>query len=156
MTDEVIAKPKKIHKNKLKPPNPYGRPEKEVDWEKVDYLLECGCTGTEVAACFDIHPTTFYNKVEAKYNMTFTAYSQQREFTGNALIRVKQHEKAVSGDNMMMIWLGKNRLKQSDTPVQDNINEKAFEKFEKVMGQLDSLQSARNIDDTSNNKDAKS
>ena len=33
---------------------------------------------------------------------------------GNSFLRAKQYEKALQGDNVMLVWLGKNRLKQTD------------------------------------------
>jgi len=150
MTDKGITEPsakvdRRLRKNREAPTG--GRPRKEIDWDVVDELLVSGCIGTEVAAFFGMHPETLYRRVEDRYKVAFSVYLQEKQSLGDAMVRKKQYLKALGidkdGDNMMLIWLGKNRLKQSDTPVQDNINEKAFEKFEKVMGQLDSLQSAK-------------
>jgi AraC-like DNA-binding protein len=159
MTLGDAAAPAKIHKNKLFPPNPNGRPEKVIDWDKVEHLLKAGCLGTEVAAYFDMNPKTFYLKVEAKYNMSFTAFCQQRECHGNALIRNKQFEKAIEGDNTCLIWLGKNRLKQSDNPVQDAISQESMVKVDAVLKQLNDLrmaQSERKIEDNNIINEAKS
>ena len=91
---------------------------KEIDWDQVDDLLTAGCKGTEVAAFLGIHPDTFYGRVESKYGLGFSAYLQQKRSKGDALIRAQQFAKSIGltkkGDNMMLIWLGKNRLEQND------------------------------------------
>jgi|SRR5579864_2193260 len=90
------------------------RPEKNIDWKVVDHLLMAGCKGTEIAANFDMHPDTFYIKVEEQYKMGFSAYSQEKRSKGDSLLRAKQFEKALEKDNTMLIWLGKQRLDQRE------------------------------------------
>lgn len=90
------------------------RPEKPIDWAKVDQLLISGCQGTEICPHFDMHPNTFYDRVSQKYNMSFTEYCSEKRAHGDSLLRAKQFEKALKGDNVMLVWLGKNRLKQRE------------------------------------------
>lgn len=90
------------------------RPEKPIDWSRVDKLLEAGCLGTEIAANFDMHPHTFYDRVYNKYNMTFTDYMSDKRCKGDSLLREVQYDKALKKDNTQLIWLGKNRLGQRD------------------------------------------
>ena len=94
-----------------------------IDMKKVDDLLIAGCKGTEVASYFGIHPDTLYSRVEKEKGMTFTAYSAQKRQKGESLLRAQQFAKALGatkeGDNMMLIWLGKNRLDQTDNVKQD-------------------------------------
>lgn len=120
------------------------RPEKEIDWDRVDYMLKCGAIGTEIAASFYIHPDTFYKRVEQKYGMGFTAYQQQRCAEGDASIRMKQYEKAMgltdTGDNTLLIWLGKNRLGQKNED-KISISEDGLKALEKSMEILNHLQS---------------
>jgi len=90
------------------------RPPKPIDWKRVDELLIAGCLGTEIAANFDMHPDTFYNRVKEKYDMGFTEYSSEKRAIGNSIIRAVQFDEAVrKRDRGMLIWLGKNRLSQS-------------------------------------------
>lgn len=99
------------------------RPEKPIDWKKVDQLLMAGCTGTEIAPHFDMHYNTFYNKVQEKYNIGFSEYSASKKDQGDSLLKAKQFEKALSGKNdTMLIWLGKTRLKQSETKSTEELN----------------------------------
>ena|SRR5688572_1996884 len=90
------------------------RPEIDLDWKKIDDLLVSGCNGSEVASYFGVHPHTIYNQCESKFGKNFSDYSQEKRQKGDSLLRAKQFQKALSGDNMMLVWLGKNRLKQKD------------------------------------------
>ncbi len=129
------------------------RPEKPINWEVVENLLVAGCLGTEIAAQFDMHPNTFYDRVEKQYNLSFTDYSSEKKCKGNSLIRAKQFEKAVKkGDNTMLIWLGKNRLGQKETqetviPNQANldITHELLEENKKLREQLEELNENRRI-----------
>lgn len=90
------------------------RPKKEIDWKKVDELLEAQCHGTEIAAYFGIHEDTLYKRVQDKYSMGFSAYSQQKKARGKAALKLAQWENAKDGNTPMQIWLGKNHLDQKD------------------------------------------
>jgi hypothetical protein len=95
------------------------RPEKPIDWNKVDQLLLAGCHGTEIAPHFDIGPDRLYDRIKEKYGIGFTEYSQLKRQQGDSLLRAKQYEKALKGENTLLIWLGKNRLKQREHEVLD-------------------------------------
>lgn len=100
-----------------------GRPEKPIDWNVVDDLLLADCLGTEIASHFNIHPQTFYRKIEEKYGIGFTAYAQEIKQRGDSIIRKAQFDKAViDRDNTMLIWLGKMRLGQKDPDKQQAQN----------------------------------
>ena len=92
-----------------------GRPAVDVDWKKVDDMLAAGCIGTEIASTLGICADTLYRHCEKDLKMTFTAYMQQKRAKGDALIRIAQFDEAIRNrDRGMLIWLGKNRLGQSD------------------------------------------
>ena len=90
------------------------RPEIPIDWKKVDKLLIAGCLGTEIASHFVMHPNTFYDRVQQKFGVSFTEYSQEKKSTGDSILREKQFEIANKGNVTLLIWLGKNRLGQKD------------------------------------------
>jgi transposase-like protein len=90
------------------------RPPKKIDWNKVDEYLEAGATGTEVAAVLGMHPNTLYRKCEEEHKVSFSDYSQQKREKGNSMLKLTQYNLAMDGDRGMLIWLGKNRLDQSD------------------------------------------
>lgn len=135
-----------------------GRPEIEIDFKKVDELLIAGCSGVEVSAFLGIHHDTLYDRVEAKFGVSFSNYSASKRSKGDSMLRAVQFQKAMNKDNMMLIWLGKNRLKQKDKE-NDETDEQMLElkkKFDDFMGYLSSLQSPLSIDDNSNKADNKS
>ncbi len=90
------------------------RPEKPIDWKRVDELLMAGCLGTEIASHFDMHHETFYNRIQQQYGMGFTAYCSEKRAKGDSLLRETQYKKALKNDNSMLIWLGKQRLEQRE------------------------------------------
>lgn len=111
------------------------RPEKQIDWDRVDKLLEAGCHGTEICAHFDLTADRFYDRVKEKYGMSFTEYSQEKRQKGDSILRETQFNKAIDGDNMMLIWLGKNRLGQRDKE-EKNDNQEAVELIRKIAERL--------------------
>ncbi len=90
------------------------RPIKVLDWDRVEWLLKCGCTGVDIAAEFDMHPKTFYDKVLEEYKMCFTEVCALKRTQGQNLLREAQLTKALEKDNTMMIWLGKQLLGQRE------------------------------------------
>lgn len=131
------------------------RPVKPIDWNKVDHLLMAGCHGTEIAAHFDMHHETFYNRVSQEKGMGFTAYCAEKRAKGDSLLRAKQFEKAVanSGDNTMLIWLGKQRLGQTETQATNSFDTEAVTKFNALMAQLGLRQeSSSDLNKVDNNK----
>lgn len=119
-----------------------GRPEKPIDWKRVDELLEAGCSGTEIAPHFDLGYDRFYDRVQQQYGMSFTQYSQKIRQKGDACLREKQYKKALKGDNTLLIWLGKNRLGQKENPDTMQFTQQDLEKFNAIM-QLISQQQAQ-------------
>lgn len=90
-----------------------GRPPKEIDWKKVDLYIKAGCTGLEIAAEFDMHHATFYEKVKEKYGIHFTALASQLSPAGELNIRVKQYLLALQGNVKLLQILGQERLGQN-------------------------------------------
>lgn len=91
-----------------------GRPQADIDWKKADELLIAGCSGVEIAGYFGILPNTLYSRCLQDNGITFSDYSQSKYSKGESFLRAKQYQVAMSGDKTMLVWLGKNRLKQKD------------------------------------------
>ena len=91
-------------------PNRGGRPKKPIDGKRVIYLASRGLTTDEIAALEDCSDRTLQKR--------FFAQLEKGRSICNASLRSKQVEKALglttTGDTTMLIWLGKNRLGQSD------------------------------------------
>lgn len=117
----------------------------ELDWDKVDELLIAGCIGTEIAGYFGIHPNTLYRKVEEEKKVSFGVYLQEKRSKGDSLLRAHQYKKAIGltdkGDNTLLIWLGKNRLKQRDV---EKVEQQ--ESFAEMAKKLDQLASEFSVD----------
>ena len=82
------------------------RPRKQIDPESVKALGALGATVDEVAAVLRIHPRTVQRR--------FAALLKEGKETGNVSLRRRQYQKAEEGNVTMLIWLGKQRLGQSD------------------------------------------
>jgi hypothetical protein len=100
-----------------KRPGP-GRPKIELDWVEIDELLTYGCSGAEIAARIGVNPKTVYDGCLVEKGIPFSEYCVQKYAKGDALLKEQQYKKALGltdvGDNTMLVWLGKNRLKQRD------------------------------------------
>lgn len=99
-----------------------GRPQANIDWNKVNQLLEAGCLHTEIAAYFNVHRETLYNRCLEDNQCDFSTYSQEKKLRGESLLRAKQFETAMHGNTTMQIWLGKQRLGQREHK-EDNSNQ---------------------------------
>lgn len=112
-----------------------GRPQKKIDWKRVDQLLMKGCEGVEIAPHFDMHSHTFYDRVEQKYKVTFTEYCQQKRNKGRSYIKEKQFDKAMKGDNTMLIWVGKQLCDQKENH-EVSVQPETMTHFKALMDQI--------------------
>ncbi len=92
-----------------------------IDWGRVEKLLMAGCSGVEIASYLGIHHDTLYTACEREKGMLFSAFSLTFRQKGDSLLRETQYNVAIGDetrdiapDKSMLIWLGKNRLEQSD------------------------------------------
>lgn len=97
-----------------------GRPEKNVDWNIVEKLLIRQCKGNEIASEFGMTDETFYNKVQDKFGIKFSAYSVPFYAKGKQLLRAKIFDKAMAGDNRLLLKLGDVHLGYSDEAIKSN------------------------------------
>jgi IS30 family transposase len=94
-----------------KKPAKKGRPIKKIDVEQVRALARLGCTYDEIADVLGMARSTFGNKLKQKD--VREAYERGLS-EGDVSIRRAQYDAAVNGKTAMLIWLGKNRLNQTD------------------------------------------
>ena len=115
-----------------------GRKKIVIPWKDVNKWLEAGCSGVEVADSLGIHYDTLSNACKRDNKTDFSEYSRQKKQSGNRLLRLAQFKKAMSGDNSMLIWLGKNRLKQTDKPEEVNDeNNELLRQIREITGRAD-------------------
>lgn len=90
------------------------RPKVFIDWDYVGKLFEAGSTIVGAAAVIGINPTTLNLRCKRDLKMQLQDYRQMKLAKGNDQLRVKQFQLAMAGNTAMLIWLGKQRLGQSD------------------------------------------
>lgn len=91
-----------------------GRRKRVVSPKDVYELASLGCTDREIARWFDVDENTL------RYNFS-DIIEKGREDIKHSLRRA-QLKLALNGNAVMLIWLGKNLLGQSDTPLNSNEN----------------------------------
>jgi hypothetical protein len=97
-----------------KPKRKVGRPKVEIDWEEFDKLCEIQCTQEEIAFWFRCSVDTIDRAVKREKKVNFAEYFNQKRGSGKVALRRAQFQTALSGNPTMLIWLGKNILKQED------------------------------------------
>lgn len=86
----------------------------EINWDKLDGALEVGATLEEVAAQQGCSADIIEMRVKEMHGITYSEYSKQKRVTTHVALRRKQIQLALQGNVPMLIWLGKNKLNQSD------------------------------------------
>mgnify|MGYP003147217970 CR=1 FL=1 len=124
-----------------------GRKKLKIDWDRVDKSLIAGSNGVQVAAMLGVHPETLYDKCKEEKKVFFSDYMQQKKQEGNDILLSKQFELASEGDKMMLIWLGKNRLDQSDKKEIKQQNTGSLININMKGGQDKPIQSENDIED---------
>ena len=124
----------------------------EVDPEQVRALARLGCTWDEIAGVLKIARGTFTLRMkEKKYRDAY----DQGVAEGDVSLRRAQYDSAMKGKTGMLVWLGKNRLNQTDrvethneTTIHDGGNA-----LEKLSGAIDRLASRSGSDGSASGAD---
>lgn len=87
-----------------------GRPKYEIDFAKIDRLLQAHCDGQSIAGLLGMHYNTLARHIEEQYNINFSEYAASKRGEGKELLRAKMFEMAMNGDKAMLIWLSKQYL----------------------------------------------
>ena len=90
-----------------------GEKRKVVPPDEVWKLAELGCTDKEIAEWFMIDENTL------RYN--FSVYMAKGRAALKRRLRAVQINTALSGNAALLIWLGKNYLGQSDSPINPDL-----------------------------------
>jgi hypothetical protein len=106
-----------------------GRPEKPIDWEKVDQMLLAQTPSKSIAEALGVHLETFYDRVKEKYGVNYSEYAGKKQTEGKIGIRLKNYQKAMAGNIQMLLRLSEvylEEFKEDNTPktspFQDDIN----------------------------------
>ncbi len=95
-----------------------GRPRTEADWsdrewQMFEWLIMVGAHEHNIASILNVKASTVDDIVRRKYGVGFRSFRAQKRKDLKRLLFAKQLEKALEGDNQMLIWLGK-QLGQTD------------------------------------------
>jgi hypothetical protein len=91
-----------------------GRPRNEVDLNKLAALMRMKPSLEDTAAFFQVSSRTIERLIKSNFGVGFVEFRQQNMVvTRHAIIR-KIIEKALRGDNTMLIWSSKNLCDWSD------------------------------------------
>jgi hypothetical protein len=102
-----------------------GRKESKIDWEFVKEHLRAQCTAEGIAGLIGVSKETLYNRCPKDLKMKFDELRQQMRESGKELLRKKQFDLALKGNNGMLVWLGKQYLNQSEKQeIDHNIEQK--------------------------------
>ena len=103
------------------------RPKKIINQKQFESLCAIQCTQEEICNVLEVSEKTLINWCQEVYNESFSKVFRQKKELGRMSLRRKQWELAQNGNSTMQVWLGKNILKQSDNPIQDEIKLKELE-----------------------------
>lgn len=94
------------------------RPEKLIEWDKVEKRIEAGNSAQQIADEARIDINNFYDRFKKEYGMGFADYARKGFEIGNANLQYVQYAKAISGQITCLQWLAQVRLGQK---IPDNI-----------------------------------
>ncbi|MEN8171410.1 MAG: hypothetical protein ABFS03_00870 [Chloroflexota bacterium] len=85
-----------------------GRPKFKIDYDQVEKLANLQCTQEEIASYLGCSVDTLQRDAE------FCGIYKRGMDKGRMSLRRKQWKAAEDGDRTMLVWLGKQYLRQSD------------------------------------------
>lgn len=104
--------------------NKGGRPKKEIDSVLFDELIQLPLSNEDIAKCLRCHVDTVNAYCQERFGVSFSDCKEQNRQTFRKNILAKQYEMACKGDRVMLIWLGKQYLGQSEKTVIQGDEEK--------------------------------
>jgi hypothetical protein len=130
------------------------RPRKDLEtmefngWEQLDALI-VWASEEYCADKLGISIDTLAVKIKEKFGLSFPEYKKQKQEPMRINLMKKQYDVAMQGNVSMLIWLGKQYLKQSDK--QEIVAKEASDEelLEEVKGILPILKRGHNESDKS-------
>ena len=107
------------------------RPRKVINQKQFESLCAIQCTQEEICNVLDVSEKTLISWCNEVYGESFSKVFRQKRDLGKTSLRRNQWKQAEKGNTTMLIWLGKQILKQSESPTQDEIKLKELELKEK-------------------------
>ena len=90
------------------------KPLYQADWQQIDKMCAISCTGEEMASVLGVDYDTLVAACKRDHKSRFSEYIKQKSLGGKMSLRRKQYDQAMSGNSTMLIWLGKQWLKQAE------------------------------------------
>ena len=109
------------------------RPKKVINQKQFESLCAIQCTEEEICNVLDVSEKTLISWCNEVYGESFSKVFRQKRDLGKTSLRRNQWKQAEKGNTTMLIWLGKQILKQSESPIQDEIKLKELELKEKLL-----------------------
>ena len=92
--------------NKAEKKKQIGRPQKSIDEKVLANLSQIGCTQEEIGSIVGISARTLQRR--------FAYLLEVNKNKGKASLRKRMYEKAMKGNDKLLIWLSKNYLNMVD------------------------------------------
>lgn len=86
----------------------------KINTDQFYKLCELHCTLKEIAGFFDCSEDTIERWCKRTLKTKFADISEQKRQKGKIQLRKAQYKAAIEGNIVMLIWLGKQHLGQSD------------------------------------------
>ena len=83
-------------------------------WKLLDSLIIWSAHAEYIAEQLNISCDTLEKRIKEEYGCTFTEYRDKKKEKVRINLRKKQYDEAMKGNSALLIWLGKNELKQTD------------------------------------------
>ena len=103
------------------------RPRKVINQKQFESLCAIQCTEEEICNVLDVSEKTLISWCNEVYGESFSKVFRQKRDLGKTSLRRNQWKLAENGNSTMQIWLGNQILKQSESPIQDEIKLKELE-----------------------------
>jgi hypothetical protein len=95
-----------------------GRKKIVIDLDKLKALMRLSPSLEDTSHFFDCSQDTIERAIKKNFKCTFAEFRDKNAVHTRMSLKRKMIEKALAGDNTMMIWLSKNMLGMSDKIVQ--------------------------------------
>lgn len=104
-----------------------GRTKLEINWAVLDALVQRGATKVSAAAILEVSHDTIERRIEEKYGCNFEEYKAQKFEKTKAKLVERAIDKALNGDNTMLIFCLKNLCGWADKIESEFSNKEAFQ-----------------------------
>ena len=101
--------------NKAEKKKQLGRPQKPIDEKVLANLSQINCTQEEIASILGISARTLQRR--------YADLIEVNKNKGKASLRKRMYEKAMKGNDKLLIWLSKNMLGMSERIHSTNVTE---------------------------------